>query len=59
MNFETNISEKLKGYAKTETFDTFYESILEIKYLVAQSQKTLKKKMKSQDYQNQKFSCRN
>ena len=37
MNFETNISEKLNGYAKTETFDTFYGSILEIKYLVAQS----------------------
>ena len=37
MIFETNISEQLKGYAKTETFDTFYESVLEIKYLVAQS----------------------
>ena len=23
---------KLKGYAKTDTFDTFYESFLEIKY---------------------------
>ena len=37
MIFETNISEQLKGYVKTETFDTFYESVLEIKYLVAQS----------------------
>ena len=24
--------EKLKGYAKIDTFDTFYESLLEIKY---------------------------
>ena len=32
MNFETNISEKLKGYVKIDTFDIFYESLLEIKY---------------------------
>ena len=30
--FETNIWEKLKGYTKIDTFDTFYESFLEIKY---------------------------
>ena len=29
-NFETNILEKLKGYAKIDTFDTFYQSFLEI-----------------------------
>ena len=32
---ETNISVKLKGYVKIDTFDTFYESFLEIKYSVS------------------------
>ena len=32
INFEPNISEKLKGYAKIDKFDTFYETFLEIKY---------------------------
>ena len=26
MNIETNISQKLTGYVKRDTFDTFYES---------------------------------
>ena len=31
-NFESNISKKLKGYAKIDTFYTFHETFLEIKY---------------------------
>ena len=31
-NFEINILEQLKGYAKIDTFGTFYESFLEIRY---------------------------
>ena len=45
MNFETNISEKLKGYAKIDTFDTFYESFLE-KYSATSKLENLKKKKK-------------
>ena len=43
INFETNISEKLKGYAKIDTFDTFYESFLE-KYSASSKLENLKKK---------------
>ena len=32
INSETNISERLRGYPKIDTFDTFYESLLEVKY---------------------------
>ena len=35
INIETNISEKLEGYVKIDTFDTFYESFLEFKYFVS------------------------
>ena len=34
INIETNISEKLIGYVKKDTLDTFYEGFLEIKYSV-------------------------
>ena len=35
INFETIILEKLKGYAKVDTFVTFYDSFLEIKYFAS------------------------
>ena len=58
-NFESNISKKLKGYAKIDTFYTFHETFLEIKYSTSSKQKTLKEEMKIQDHQNQKFNSRN
>ena len=34
-NIETNISEKLKGYVKINTFNTLYESFLKFKHFVS------------------------
>ena len=66
MNFETNISKKLKGYVKIDTFDTLYQSFLEIQYSAGSNLENFKEKnqkprsleFKTQN-QNQKFNSRN
>ena len=49
-NNETNILAKRKGFVKIYIFDTFYEQSKKLNILLAQTLKTLMKKMESRDH---------